>query len=108
MAAYDLLKAATANGARLLGRSDIGSLEPGKAADLFLLDISGLEMVGTSHDPQNLIGRVGATDHVWMTMINGRVVFENGRLAGVDETALAEQGNRLCRALLERIPGVLN
>lgn len=108
VAAYDLLKAATANSARLLGRSDIGSLEPGKAADLFLLDISGLEMVGTSHDPQNLIGRVGATDHVWMTMINGRVVYENGRLAGVDETALAEQGNRLCRALLERIPGVLN
>ena len=43
---YDLLKIATAGGARLLGRDDIGSLEPGKAADLFMVDAGKLELVG--------------------------------------------------------------
>ena len=41
---YDLLKMATRGGARVLGRDDIGSLEVGKCADLFLIDSRRLEL----------------------------------------------------------------
>ena len=93
---YDLLKIATINGARTLGRNDLGSLEAGKAADLFMIDTNVLEMTGTIHDPKNLLARVGVTGNVWMTMINGKIVYENGRLTGVDEQKLREQGEAVC------------
>lgn len=93
---YDLLKVATVNGARTLGRNDLGSLEVGKAADLFMIDTNVLEMTGTLHDPKNLLARVGVTGNVWMTMINGKVVYENGQLTGVDEQKLRAQGEAVC------------
>ena len=51
-------------------------------------------MVGTTHDPKNLIGRVGLTGNVWLTMINGKVVFENNELVGIDERKLAREADR--------------
>ena len=50
--AYDLLKAATINGAKTLGRPDLGSLEVNKGADLFMVDTRGLELTGALHDPK--------------------------------------------------------
>lgn len=94
ISAYDILKIASAGGAKTLGRSDLGSLEVGKAADLFMIDTTTLEMVGTTHDPKNLIGRVGLTGNVWLTMINGKVVFENNELVGIDERKLAREADR--------------
>lgn len=41
---YDILKLATKGGASVLGRKDIGSLEVGKAADLFLINTKNLSM----------------------------------------------------------------
>ena len=55
---YDLLKMATKGSAAVLGRTDIGSLEAGKAADLFLLDVDLLELAGAKKDPACLLGTV--------------------------------------------------
>ena len=92
--AYDILKIATAGGAKTLGRSDLGSLAPGKAADLFLIDGTTLELVGATHDPKNLIGRVGLTGNVAMTMIGGKIVFDGVKLTGIDERRLAVEADR--------------
>jgi len=100
VSAYEILKQATVNGARTLGREDIGSLEEGKAADLFMIDAGTLELAGAVHDPRNIIGRVGLTGNVYMTMVNGRVVYENGRLVNVDERGLAKEGERICDKVL--------
>ena len=107
VSAYDLLRAATVNGAKLLGRTDIGSLEAGKAADLFAIDASKLDMVGAVHDPMDLLGRVGYQNEVSMTMVNGQVVFQDGKLLRVDERSLASKAEQVCRQLLSQVPGIL-
>jgi len=97
---YDMLKVATINGAKTLGRNDLGSLEVGKAADLFMIDTTVLELTGTLHDPKNLLASAGVTGPVWLTMVNGKVVFEEGRLIGIDERKLAEEGEKVCTKVL--------
>lgn len=97
---YEMLKIATVNGAKTLGRPDLGSLEPEKAADLFMIDAGTLELAGTLHDPKNLLARVGVTGYVDLTMINGKVVFQNGVLTGVDERKLAREAERVCTQVL--------
>ncbi len=87
---YEFLKLATLGGARLLGREDdIGSLEVGKCADFFLVDAGRLELVGACLDPKAVLATVGLKAPVDYTVVHGRVVVERGRLAGVDEEALA-------------------
>lgn len=97
---YEMLKIATVNGALTLGRPDLGSLEPEKAADLFMIDAGVLELTGTLHDPCNLLARTGVTGTVDVTMINGKVVFSNGHLHGIDERDLARRGEEVCTRIL--------
>lgn len=87
----EFLRYGTRGGADILGRSDIGALEAGKAADLFALDTRRLEYVGTRHDPASLIPRVGITTNVDLTMIDGRIVWQNGEFPGLDEGRLAAE-----------------
>ena len=98
--AYDMLKVATVNGAKTLGRTDLGTLEAGKAADLFMIDTETLELAGALHDPKNLLARVGLTGPVWMTMINGNIVYKDGILKGVDERKLAMDGEAVCTRVI--------
>lgn len=92
---YDILKMATIGGAKTLGRDDLGTLEVGKGGDLFMIDTSKLELAGTLHDPKNLIPRVGLTGPTWLTMVNGKVVYKDGHLVGVDEEKLALEGKEV-------------
>lgn len=100
ISAYDMLKIATVNGAKTLGRDDLGSLEPDKGADLFMIDTRKLELTGALHDPKNLLARVGVTGPVDMTMINGKVVFKDGVLTGADEEKLHAEGEKVCSRVL--------
>ena len=64
-------------------------LEEEKGADLFMINTKGLELTGALHDPKNLLAGAGVTGPVWMTMVNGKVVYRDGCLTGVDEERLA-------------------
>ena len=97
---YDMLKIATVNGAKTLGRDDLGSLEPEKGADLFFIDAGKLELTGTLHDPRNLLARAGVTGETALTMVNGKVVFRDGHFPGVDERGLAREGEAVCTRVL--------
>lgn len=100
VSSYDMLKVATVHGAKTLGRPDLGSLEPEKAADLFMIDTETLELAGALHDPKHLLARVGLTGPVWLTMINGNVVYKDGTLQGVDEERLAAEGEAVCTRVI--------
>lgn len=79
---------------------DLGSLEPEKGADLFMIDTRSLEFTGAVHDPKNLLARTGVTGPVWMTIVNGKIVYADGHLTGVDEEKLAREGEEVCTKVL--------
>lgn len=87
--ARTVLEMATRNGARLLGRSDIGSLAPGYAADFIAFDTNRIEIAG-SEDPVAAIAFCAMTrvDHSW---VHGQPVVRRGQLLEYDVAALAER-----------------
>lgn len=97
----DILALATTGSAELLGRSDIGSLEPGKAGDCFLIDTRRLEYAGTLDDPGALPAVVGINQPVDYTIIGGKVVFEKGVLNGIDEEQVVAKANQMSAKLRE-------
>ncbi len=100
---YDVLKMATRGSAKLLGRDDdIGSLEVGKCADLFLIDSRRLELVGACFDPKSVLGTVGVRGAVDYTVVHGKVTVEHGRLALVEEEKIAREAEETCRRYLGR------
>ncbi len=100
---YDVLKMATRGSASLLGRNDIGSVEVGKCADLFLVDRRRLELVGATYDVKNVFGTVGLRAPVDYTVVNGRITVENGRLCTVDEPVVAERAAAVCDRYLGKL-----
>ena len=97
---YQVLKMATQGSARLLGREDIGSLEVGKCADLFLVDSRRLELVGGEYSPADVLATVGLRGPVDYTVVNGKVVVKEGRLVTVDEEKVAADARNCCREYL--------
>ena len=85
------LRYGTSGGASLLGRDDIGRLAPGMAADLFAIDSRRMDYVGTRHDPESLIPRVGIGMATDMTMVNGRIVWDGEAFPGIDEAQMAAE-----------------
>lgn len=102
LSGYDVLKLATAGSARLLGRPDIGHLAPGMAADLFLVDLDRVELVGAQYDPMSMLGTVGLKGAVDYTVINGRCVVQNGELTTVDEREVSAHAGETVRRYLNR------
>jgi len=103
---YEMLKIATGNGAKTLGCAELGSLAPGKGADLFMIDTEKLDLAGTLHDPKNFLAHTGCTGPVWLTMVNGKTVFHDGQLCGIDEQKLAAEAEAVCnRSIRSLFPG---
>ncbi len=98
---YDILKIATNGGARLLGRSDIGSLKLNMAADLFMINMNKINLVGTQLDPKSLLSTVGYKGNVDYTIVNGKIVVKEGMLTGIDEEAVVEGANKAFIKYLE-------
>jgi cytosine/adenosine deaminase-related metal-dependent hydrolase len=95
--AAEIFRIATRGGASVLGRGDVGSLEPGKAADMAIFDVSGLPYAGALHDPLAALLFAGISHRARWTIVNGKVVVDEGRLVNVDEEKLAAQANALAK-----------
>lgn len=99
---YDVLKIASKGSAKVLGRNDIGTLETGKAGDLFMIRRNRLELVGADLDVKSMLGTVGIKGSVDYTVVNGRVVVKDGRLVGIDEEKEIQNGRKLVNDYLNR------
>ena len=98
LTARQALHAATMGGARCLGRADeIGSIEPGKLADLALWRIDGV-LHSTIADPVAALA-LGALPPLSLLLVNGRPAVLDGHLAGTNEDAIAREAAAQSRRL---------
>ncbi|HIE38713.1 MAG TPA: 8-oxoguanine deaminase [Anaerolineales bacterium] len=101
LSAREALWLATRGGAQVLGRDDIGQLTEGFAADFIGFRLDRLDYAGALHDP--LAALVFCTpQRVDLSVINGRVVVEEGHLQTVDLGPVIERHNRIARGLMGR------
>ncbi len=104
MTAREALELATIGGARVLGRDDVGSLEPGKCADFFSLDLGAVDYAGALHDPVAATVFCAPT-RARVTVVHGRVVVQDGRVATLDMGPVIARHNRLAAALAKGSAG---
>lgn len=100
MTAREALEIATVGGARVLGRDDIGILAPGMAADFVAFDTRSVGMAGGLHDPVASLVFCNPGQAAY-SVVNGRVVVREGRLATLDLPSLVTRHNALARQLAE-------
>jgi len=98
MSARDVLRVATRGGAASLGRDDIGSIEPGKRADVALFGVDGLGFAGAGADPVAALAFC-TPQRVRHLFVEGRTVVQDGHLATADEEAIAAEGHRVARKI---------
>lgn len=93
MTAREALELATLGGAKVLGRDDVGAIAEGMCADFFSIDLHTVDFAGALHDPVAAVVFC-APQKARYTVINGRVVVDQGRIATVDMMPVVEQHNR--------------
>lgn len=91
---------ATAGSARALGRDDIGTLAPGRQADLAMFTLDELRFSG-SHDPVAAIVLCGA-ERADRVMVDGRWRVLDGQIEGLDVAQLIAHHSEAARRLLDR------
>lgn len=97
--AREALELATVGGARTLRRDDIGVLEVGKAADFIAFRVDDLAHAGGLADPLSSLVTCQPTN-VWLSVINGEVIVEDGEFQRFDVEPLIRQHNNLSQRLI--------
>ena len=91
---------ACAGGARAMGLDDCDDIAPGKKADLCVIDLHRPNMQPELNIAKNLVYS-GSKENVRLTMVNGRILYENGEFfVGEEPEEIYRQVNRLCRSIL--------
>ena len=81
--ANEILKMATVGGARCMGLDDCDCIDVGKKADLIVLDLHRPNMQPINNITKNIVYS-GSKENVKLTMINGKILYENGEFIGTD------------------------
>ena len=76
--AFEILKMATVNAAKVMGLDQADVLAPNKYADLIMIDLHKPNMQPINNIITNLV-YAGSKDNVKLTMINGRILYEDGQ-----------------------------
>jgi 8-oxoguanine deaminase len=92
MTARQALSLATRGGVALLGRSDLGAIEPGRCADLAVWRTDVLELAGASDPVAGLV--LSAPHRVDRLLVGGDDVVRNGRLVRTSEEEIAQEHRR--------------
>jgi len=102
MTARQALEIATRGGASVLGRDDIGSLQEGKCADFFAVDLNVLDFAGALHDPVSALLFCASVKSAY-TVVGGKFVVKDGQLTTLDLQKLITKHNTASKRLLEKL-----
>jgi len=98
----DALEMATMGGAAVLGRqSEIGSIEPGKLADLSMWRLDTLPHIDIADPVAALV--LGAQPPLELLMVNGRAIVERDEVQTIDEVKVAQDVNSAGKRLFARV-----
>jgi cytosine/adenosine deaminase-related metal-dependent hydrolase len=92
LTAREALRLGTRGGAEVLGRGDLGSLEPGRSADLAVWRTDGLEFGGADDPVAALV--LSGPHRVERLLVGGEDVVREGRLVRADEAEIAQEHRR--------------
>ena len=96
--AFDVLKMACTGGALAMGLTDCDVLAPGKQADLAVIDLMQPNMQPIHNIAKNLV-YAGTKQNVVMTMVAGKILYENGKFTTVDANEVYERAEKLTREI---------
>ena len=96
--AGQVLEMATVNGAKLQGRGDTGTIEIGKRADIMAIDLSAPHLCPHLDTTGLAVYSAQAAD-VCMTMVDGRVLYENGEFLTLDKERVLYEARAAARRL---------
>ena len=98
-----LLEMRTIGGAKALGLERmIGSIEPGKRADLVIRKNSIQEYQPGIDNVQEMM-QLSRSDSVSWVIVNGKVVYKDGHLVNIDENKLLENAKSTTRQIMKRL-----
>jgi len=104
LTAIEALKLGTKGGCHLLNYSEkLGSIEVGFGADLAIFDMFTLQYAGSLSDPIASLIFTGYNHQVKHTIVNGKLVVEDGLVKNIDEQALVKKINTIAKNLLDDI-----
>ena len=101
VSAEEVLAMATNGGRDVLNQPEIGSIEVGKAADMFLINIKRLGLAGGLSDSVSALVTSGDSQIVDITIVNGKIVVRDGRLVNIDEDKVAKKANKISQKMIE-------
>jgi 8-oxoguanine deaminase len=99
LSARQALELATRGGAAVLGRDDVGHLAPGMSADLIAVNLNRLTFAGALHDPVAAVV-LCRPPNVDFSLINGRVIVENGQLTTLDMEPIRRRHNEIAAEMV--------
>ena len=97
--AYEILQMATIEGARVLGMEDkIGSIEPGKKADLIFIKTDKIHLQPENDVCANIVYSANGSD-VEMVMIDGKIVMQHRKMTNLDEKEVIRHVKKIAKRL---------
>lgn len=97
--AWEVLKMATVNGSKAMNLPDTDVLEEGKLADIIMIDLHQPNMQPFNNIPKNIVYS-GSKQNVKMTMIHGKILYENGKFSDqYDVDAIYGKANEIIENL---------
>jgi 5-methylthioadenosine/S-adenosylhomocysteine deaminase len=97
------LEMATMGGARVLGlEREIGSVKPGKRADLIVVGVNRARQTPL-YDPISHLVYTTRGDDVETTIVNGKVLMRGRRVETLDESSVLEEANRFARRIRDAV-----
>ncbi len=98
--ANKILEMATVGSAKCMGLDSCDIIDKGKTADLIVLDLNRPNMQPINNITKNIVYS-GSKENVKLTMINGKILYENGEFVGID----TDEIYRNAQKITDRIKG---
>lgn len=96
--ANEILKMATIGSAKCMGLNNCDVIDIGKTADLIVIDLHRPNMQPINNITKNIVYS-GSKENVKMTMVNGKILYNNGEFIGIDVDEIYKNAQRITERL---------